>query len=95
MEMVKSAVANNQPFAMEYRIRHTNGAWRTVWEQGRPVQHGRHPAVQGQLLDMSHRIHNEHLRLNTEMNLLQAQKLRTAVTRSHPRRRGLSRPISS
>jgi hypothetical protein len=31
LEAVKSAVAGNLPFAIEYRLRHASGGWRTGW----------------------------------------------------------------
>jgi signal transduction histidine kinase len=74
LEVVKSAVTHHQPFAIEYRLRHAGGEWRTVWEQGRPARHGQHSAVEGQLVDVTHRIHRERARLNAELRLLQAQK---------------------
>jgi PAS domain S-box-containing protein len=74
LEMVRAAVAANHPFAMEYRVRHANGTWRTVWEQGRPVARGANPAVQGQLLDVTQRLQREQAKIATELGLLQAQK---------------------
>jgi len=74
LEVVKSAVAGNHAFAIEYRVRHTSGGWRTVWDQGRPVRHGPQTWVQGYLADVTHRLQLEHARLDTEHQLLQAQK---------------------
>ena len=74
LEIVRSAVAENHAFAMEYRLRHAGGDWRTVWEQGRPQRHGRQIAVQGWLVDVTHRTRLEHARLDTEHQLLQTQK---------------------
>jgi PAS domain S-box-containing protein len=74
LEVIKSALAQGQPYALEYRLRHASGAWRTVWEQGRPIQHGPRMAVQGQLLDVTHRLQREQSRLSLELRLLQAQK---------------------
>jgi PAS domain S-box-containing protein len=74
LEVVKSAVAENRSFAVEYRLRHAGGDWRTVWDQGRPFRHGQQTVVQGQLLDVTHRLQLEHARLGTEHRLLQAQK---------------------
>lgn len=73
LEVVKTAVGEQRAFAIEYRIRHANGQWRTVWEQGHPVR-GQHPAVQGQLIDVTPRLQREHARLATELRLLQTQK---------------------
>ena len=75
LDVVKSAVAGNHSFAVEYRLRHADGRWLTVWDQGRPLRHGAHSAVQGQLLDVTHRLQREHARLAAEHRLLQAQKL--------------------
>jgi len=74
MEVIASAVAVNRPFALEYRLRHASGEWRTVWDQGRPLRHGQQTAVHGQLLDVTHRRQSEHARLDTEHRRLQAQK---------------------
>ena len=74
LEVIKTAVAENHAFAIEYRVRHANGAWRTIWEQGHPVRHSQHPAVQGLLLDVTHRLQREQARLRTEFRLLQNQK---------------------
>lgn len=74
LELVQAAVAGNRPFALEYRLRHVSGEWRTVWEQGRPTEPGQAALVQGQLLDVSHRIQREQARLVTGFRLLQAQK---------------------
>ena len=74
LEVVKSAVAENHAFAIEYRVRHAGGGWRTVWEQGRPVRRGQQTCVQGYLADVTHRLQLEHARLDTEHQLLQAQK---------------------
>jgi signal transduction histidine kinase len=73
LEVIKSAVAASQAFAVEYRLRHVSGHWRTIWEQGRPVRHD-HPAVQSQLMDVTHRIQREQARLSTELRLLQLEK---------------------
>jgi PAS domain S-box-containing protein len=74
LELVKSAVAENRPFAIEYRLRHARGDWRTVWDQGQPFRHGQQIAVQGQLMDVTHRLQLEQARLDTEHQLLQSQK---------------------
>lgn len=74
LEVVKSAVAQNHSFAIEYRLRHANGSWRTVWEQGRPSHQGQPIAIQGYLVDITRRIQLEQARLDTEHQLLQAQK---------------------
>jgi PAS domain S-box-containing protein len=74
LEAVKTALAENRPFAIEYRLRHAGGDWRTVWEQGQPIGQGKQTAVQGYLVDVTHRIQLEHARLDTEHRLLQTQK---------------------
>ena len=75
LELVESAVAGNHPFAIEYRLRQAGGDWRTVWDQGQPLRHGRQTVVQGQLLDVTHRVQREDARLGVELQSLQAQKL--------------------
>ena len=52
----------------------SSAQWRTVWEQGRAAENGSTALVQGQLLDVTHRIQREQARLATELRLLQAQK---------------------
>jgi PAS domain S-box-containing protein len=74
LEAVKSAVAENRPYAIEYHVRHAHGDWRVVWEQGRPIRDGQHTTVQGHLLDVTHRLQLEQARLNTERQLLLTQK---------------------
>jgi len=74
LELVQAALTEQRPFALEYRLRHVSGEWRTVWEQGRPMEHGAGAMVQGQLLDVTHRLQREQARLATELRLLQAQK---------------------
>ncbi|MGA2246210.1 MAG: ATP-binding protein [Verrucomicrobiota bacterium] len=77
LEVVRAAVAEKRSFAVEYRLRHFSGEWRTVWEQGRPTGSGISATVQGQLLDVTHRLGRERARLATELRLLQGQKFRT------------------
>ena len=72
--VIKAAVAANHPFAVEFRVRHANGHWRTVWEQGRPARFGQRQTVQAQLLDVTQRVQREQARLATELRLLQTQK---------------------
>jgi signal transduction histidine kinase len=74
LEMVKAAVAGNHPFAIEYRLRHADGGWRTVWEQGRPFRRGAAATVQGHLVDVTQRLQREQARLGAELRLLQTQK---------------------
>ena len=74
LEEIKTSVASHHPFALEYRLRHAGGAWQTVWEQGRPVRHGTHPAVQGHIVDITGRIQRDRARLEAELRLLQSQK---------------------
>ncbi len=75
LDLVKSAVAGNHPFAIEYRLRHASGGWRTVWDQGQPVRFGQQSLVQGQLLDVTHRVQREKEKLGLELQSLQTQKL--------------------
>jgi PAS domain S-box-containing protein len=74
LEAIKSALAVNEPFAIEYRVRHASGQFHTVWDQGRPIRHGGHPAVQGHLLDVTHRVNREQARVAGELQTLQLQK---------------------
>lgn len=74
LEIIKTAAASNHPFAVEYRLRHADGGWRTVWEQGRPFRLGPRPAIQGQLLDVTPRVRREHARVATELALLQSRR---------------------
>jgi signal transduction histidine kinase len=72
LDAVKAAVAGNHSFALEYRVQHAGGDWRTVWDQGRPT--GAPATVQGQLLDITPRIQREQARLATELRLLQSRQ---------------------
>ena len=76
LEVVKAAVAEKRPFAVEYRLRQVSGGWRTVWEQGRPSGAGSGATVQAQLLDVTPRLQREQARLATELRRLQARNFR-------------------
>lgn len=71
---ISAALGANQPFALEYRLRDSRGAWRTVWDQGRPTGGAPNAAVPGHLLDVTCRTQREKARLDAEVRLLQAQK---------------------
>jgi nitrogen-specific signal transduction histidine kinase len=74
LEVVRAAVAEKRPLAIEYRLRHVSGEWRTVWEQSRPAGVGAAAVVQGQLLDITPRLQREHARLATDLRRFQIQK---------------------
>ena len=73
-DIVQSAVAENHSFAVEYRLRHASGDWRTVWEQGRPIRHAKQTAVHGYIMDVSQRFQLDQARRDTEHQQLQIQK---------------------
>jgi len=74
LEVIKSAVAHNQSFAVEFRVRHADGRWLTVWEQGQPIQLGRVHGVQSYLIDVTQRVQREQERAMADLRMMQAQK---------------------
>ncbi len=72
LETIKSAVAAKHAFALEYRVRHASGEWRTVCDQGRPADNDRQ--ITGYLTDITQRAQREQARWETEHQFLQNQK---------------------
>jgi diguanylate cyclase (GGDEF)-like protein/PAS domain S-box-containing protein len=52
---VRRALGLQQPFAMEYRIKHRNGKAIWVWEQGQSVRIGQELFLEGIILDINRR----------------------------------------
>jgi PAS domain S-box-containing protein len=61
LNVVKSAVEENKPFEVEYRLRHKNGSIRHFLERGRPVpgSEGEPAFIDGVILDITTRKHME------------------------------------
>lgn len=68
VETVKEAIENNEPFEVEYRIRHKDGSIRHLIERGRPV--GNPLTIDGIILDVTSRkeIERELVAKNQELN---------------------------
>jgi two-component system, chemotaxis family, CheB/CheR fusion protein len=59
-EEVQKAVAERRRFAVEYRIRHADGSWRWVWEQGCGVFEGDElQTIEGFITDITAQKHAE------------------------------------
>lgn len=52
---VQLSISNRTEFALEYRVHHSNGEWRWVWELGCPVvdSHGQVVALEGIIKDIT------------------------------------------
>lgn len=74
LEHLHTAVAEQRPYAVEYRLRHSQGSWRTVWDQGRPLQLGQQTCLQGHIVDITQRLRRERERLDAEHQLNHSQK---------------------
>ena len=74
MDYVATAAANLQPFALEYRVRHSSGNWRTVWEQSRPVRHGHEILLHGYILDVTARSERDRARWTAAQERLQLER---------------------
>ena len=79
---VQVATINRLPFTFEYRVKHANGKWLHVWEQGRAVfdEHGNVVALEGFISNVSERVNAEKSRRSLEDQLRQAQKLEAIGT---------------
>jgi PAS domain S-box-containing protein len=56
-EKVQRDFAANQPFELEYRVRHADGSWRWVWDRAHPIRisSGVVEAMEGFMLDITER----------------------------------------
>jgi PAS domain S-box-containing protein len=79
---VQSAIARPGAFTLEYRLKHADGQWRNVLEQGRAVldSQGQVAALEGYIIDMTQRVDAERERRMLEEKLLRAQKIETIGT---------------
>jgi signal transduction histidine kinase len=74
LDYVATAASDLQPFAVEYRVRHASGHWRTVWEQSRPMRHGHQILLHGYIVDVTARVERDRARQAAEYERLQNQK---------------------
>jgi signal transduction histidine kinase/CheY-like chemotaxis protein len=74
---VQSAIAKQGAFTLEYRVKHANGQWRSVWEQGRAVvdSRGQVIALEGYIMDLTQQVDAERECQVLEDQLRQAQKM--------------------
>ncbi len=79
---VQSAVASQSAFTLEYRVKHANGQWRSVLEQGRAVLDDQEHvvALEGYIADMTHRVDAERERQILEEQVRRAQKMEAIGT---------------
>ncbi|HRK30331.1 MAG TPA: PAS domain S-box protein [Tepidisphaeraceae bacterium] len=77
---VQTALDNKEPFQFEYRVKHRDGSWRWMWEQGRGVYDdaGNLLRLEGFILDISHR-------KTAEVALRQAKEQAEAANRAKDR----------
>ncbi|BET69211.1 hypothetical protein ASA1KI_41290 [Opitutales bacterium ASA1] len=64
----QSALAARNPCQVQYRVRHADGSWRWVWEQGRGVydESGSPVAIEGYITDVTERVRLEQQRNRTQ-----------------------------
>lgn len=74
---VEQAIADDRPFQMEYRLRHADGSYRWVWEQGRAVRAEPDAALwlEGYITDID-------AQKTAEARLQEAQRQASAILRS-------------
>ena len=79
---VRSAIARQSAFTLEYRVKHAGGQWRSVLEQGRAVldNQGQVVALEGYITDMTRRVDAERERRILEDQLRRAQKMEAIGT---------------
>ena len=79
---IQSAVARQDVFTLEYRVKHANGQWRNVSDQGRAVldSQGRVAALEGCIADVTRRAAAEGKCRILEDQLFQSQKLEVIGT---------------
>jgi diguanylate cyclase (GGDEF)-like protein/PAS domain S-box-containing protein len=65
---INSAIANNRPFEIEYRIHHADGSIRWVWERGRAAFHqeDHEEVIHGFIQDITERQNNKEILAETE-----------------------------
>jgi PAS domain S-box-containing protein len=77
-QAVSAALEQNQPFQLTYRIRHREGSWRWVWEQGHCVERDEQGAplfLEGLIMDITNQV-------DTQQKLQQASEKAAAATRA-------------
>jgi PAS domain S-box-containing protein len=72
---IERAIAQREPYCMEYRLQTAGGAMRWVWERGRAVysRRGRAVALEGLVLDVTDRWRADRLEAQRQQFLKQAQ----------------------
>lgn len=77
LEAIAQGISQRQPYAVEYRLRHADGTYRTVEERGRAVfdADGRPAWLDGVIMDISERKRAEEEREQLVGQLRQAQKM--------------------
>lgn len=85
-EAVDRALVANSQFAVEYRLRHADGSWRWVWEQGRFVAEGNQAPefIEGYITDVTQR-------KQAEEALAQQERRQSSLFRALPAGVGLVR----
>lgn len=78
----QAAVVKKIPFTLEYRVKHADGRWRSVLDQGRAVfdEQNHVLALEGFISDITEHVHAEQSRRSLENQLRQAQKLEAIGT---------------
>jgi signal transduction histidine kinase/HAMP domain-containing protein/ActR/RegA family two-component response regulator len=79
---VESALAHHTAFALEYRVRHANGQWRSVCEKGLALRDagGQVTALEGSVTDLTWHAEAERQRRLMETQLRRAQRMETIGT---------------
>ncbi len=79
---VRSAIARQSGFTLEYRVEHADSQWRSVLEQGRAVldNQGQVVALEGYITDITQRVDAERERRALEHQLRWAQKMEAIGT---------------
>ncbi len=79
---VQAAIPRQSAFSIEYRVKHANGQWRSVVEQGRAVFDNQDQlvALEGYITDISQRVEAERERRILEDQLRRAQKMEAIGT---------------
>jgi PAS domain S-box-containing protein len=85
-ELYQAINGLSDSFSYEYRIRHKEGHWVHIWDQGYIVrdEHGKALRVVGTCTDISDRVHSEKALRESELNNRQQKDLLEAVLQALP-----------